>query len=127
LLFRQDALLPTWVSKRIWSLCGDTVEQMFVAQLSQDPHTNRQIVENFRDHRGEGPLELGRFVLPKTFKGFERLRLTEQLQSMEHSQSPGELLCSYQMGSPMHGTSPITYMLDGRQHVRVPAGTTLTA
>ena len=39
----------------------------------------------------------------------------------------GELLWRYQMGSPLHGTSPITYMLDGRQHVLVPAGTTLTA
>jgi len=27
----------------------------------------------------------------------------------------------------MHGTSPITYMLDGRQQLLVPAGTTLTA
>jgi hypothetical protein len=27
----------------------------------------------------------------------------------------------------MHGTSPITYMLDGRQILLVPAGTTLTA
>ena len=39
----------------------------------------------------------------------------------------GELLWSYQMGSPMWGTSPITYMVDGRQYVLVPAGTTLTA
>ena len=39
----------------------------------------------------------------------------------------GELMWRYQMGSPMHGTSPITYMLDGRQHVLVPSGTTLTA
>jgi alcohol dehydrogenase (cytochrome c) len=39
----------------------------------------------------------------------------------------GKLLWRYQMGAPMHGTSPITYMLDGRQHVLVPAGTTLTA
>ncbi len=39
----------------------------------------------------------------------------------------GELLWRYQMGSRLHGTSPITYMLDGRQHVLVPAGTTLTA
>ena len=38
-----------------------------------------------------------------------------------------KLLWRYQMGAPMHGTSPITYMLDGRQHVLVPAGTTLTA
>jgi alcohol dehydrogenase (cytochrome c) len=39
----------------------------------------------------------------------------------------GKLLWRYQMGAPMHGTSPTTYMLDGRQHVLVPAGTTLTA
>jgi alcohol dehydrogenase (cytochrome c) len=39
----------------------------------------------------------------------------------------GKLLWRYQMGSTMHGTSPITYMLDGRQHILVPAGTTLTA
>jgi alcohol dehydrogenase (cytochrome c) len=39
----------------------------------------------------------------------------------------GKLLWRYQMGSTMHGTSPVTYMLDGRQHILVPAGTTLTA
>jgi alcohol dehydrogenase (cytochrome c) len=39
----------------------------------------------------------------------------------------GELLWDYQMGSTMWGTSPITYMLDGRQYLLVPAGTTLTA
>jgi alcohol dehydrogenase (cytochrome c) len=39
----------------------------------------------------------------------------------------GKLLWRYQMGATMHGTSPITYILDGRQHVLVPAGTTLTA
>lgn len=39
----------------------------------------------------------------------------------------GTLLWRHQMGAPMHGTSPTTYMLDGRQHLLVPAGTTLTA
>jgi len=39
----------------------------------------------------------------------------------------GKFLWRYQMGSNLHGTSPITYMLDGRQHVLVPAGTNLTA
>jgi len=39
----------------------------------------------------------------------------------------GKLLWRFQMGSALHGTSPITYMLDGRQHVLVPAGNTLTA
>jgi alcohol dehydrogenase (cytochrome c) len=32
-----------------------------------------------------------------------------------------------QMGANLHGTSAITCMVDGRQHVLVPAGTTLTA
>lgn len=39
----------------------------------------------------------------------------------------GKLLWQYQMGSQLHGTSAITYMLDGRQHVLVPAGATFTA
>jgi alcohol dehydrogenase (cytochrome c) len=39
----------------------------------------------------------------------------------------GKLLWRYQMGSPLHGTSPTTYMIDGRQHILVPSGTTLTA
>jgi alcohol dehydrogenase (cytochrome c) len=39
----------------------------------------------------------------------------------------GTLLWRYQMGANLHGTSPTTYMLDGRQHVLVPAGTNLTA
>jgi alcohol dehydrogenase (cytochrome c) len=39
----------------------------------------------------------------------------------------GKLLWWYQLGSNVHGASPITYMVDGRQHLLVPAGTTLTA
>jgi alcohol dehydrogenase (cytochrome c) len=39
----------------------------------------------------------------------------------------GKFLWRFQMGSALHGTSAITYMLDGRQQVLVPAGTTLTA
>jgi alcohol dehydrogenase (cytochrome c) len=39
----------------------------------------------------------------------------------------GKLLWNYQMGATVHGTSPITYMLDGRQYVLVPAGATLVA
>ncbi|HXD19464.1 MAG TPA: PQQ-dependent dehydrogenase, methanol/ethanol family [Vicinamibacterales bacterium] len=39
----------------------------------------------------------------------------------------GKLLWRFQMGSALHGTSPITYMLDGRQQILVPAGGTLTA
>ena len=39
----------------------------------------------------------------------------------------GKLLWRYQMGAPLHGTSPVTFMLDGRQFLVVPAGTTLMA
>ncbi len=39
----------------------------------------------------------------------------------------GTLLWRYQMGATLHGTSPITYIVDGRQHLLVPSGTTLTA
>ena len=39
----------------------------------------------------------------------------------------GKLLWRYQMGAPLHGTSPTTYIIDGRQHLLVPSGTTLTA
>ena len=39
----------------------------------------------------------------------------------------GKLLWRYQMGAPLYGTSPTTYMIDGRQHLLVPSGTTLTA
>ncbi len=39
----------------------------------------------------------------------------------------GQLLWHYQMGATMHGTSPVTYMVDGRQYLLVPAGATLTA
>jgi alcohol dehydrogenase (cytochrome c) len=39
----------------------------------------------------------------------------------------GKLLFTYQMGANLHGTTPVTYMLDGRQQILVPAGTSLTA
>jgi hypothetical protein len=39
----------------------------------------------------------------------------------------GKLLWHHQLGAALHGTSPTTCMIDGRQHVLVPAGTTLTA
>jgi alcohol dehydrogenase (cytochrome c) len=39
----------------------------------------------------------------------------------------GKLLWSHQMGANLHHTAPTTYMVDGRQHLLVPAGATLTA
>jgi hypothetical protein len=57
--------------------------RMFVAQLSQDAHTNRQIVANLRERRADGPLDLGRFVIPDQFRGFDSLRLGERLREAE--------------------------------------------
>ena len=39
----------------------------------------------------------------------------------------GKLLWRYQMGSNLRQTAPTTYMVDGRQHLLIPAGATLTA
>ena len=39
----------------------------------------------------------------------------------------GERLWSYYTGYPIHGTAAMTYMLDGRQFVLIPSGSTLTA
>jgi alcohol dehydrogenase (cytochrome c) len=39
----------------------------------------------------------------------------------------GKVLWRYQLGAPLHGTSAISYVIDGRQHLLVPAGTTLMA
>ena len=57
--------------------------QMFVAQLSDDLHTNQQIVANLREGKADGALELGRFVAPEEFRGFGSLRLAEQLRQAE--------------------------------------------
>jgi alcohol dehydrogenase (cytochrome c) len=38
----------------------------------------------------------------------------------------GKPLWHYQTGAPVWGSAAITYMLDGRQHVSIAAGLTLT-
>jgi hypothetical protein len=82
-----------------------TFANMFVAQLSQDIHTNRQIVRNLRDGKADGELELGRFVNPQGFRGIELLRLIEQYRRAERRfQGPavslGELSKSLNLGRP---------------------------
>jgi len=77
--------------------------QMFVAQLSQDANTNRQIVVNLREGKADGALELGRFVAVEDFRGLEPLRLDEQLRQTEHRlEVPavrlGELARAIQLG-----------------------------
>jgi alcohol dehydrogenase (cytochrome c) len=39
----------------------------------------------------------------------------------------GKNLWHYQLGTALRNTSGTTYMLDGRQYLLVPSGTTLTA
>jgi outer membrane protein assembly factor BamB len=38
----------------------------------------------------------------------------------------GKPLWHYQVGAPVWGSAPITYMLDGKQHVLISAGLTMT-
>ena len=39
----------------------------------------------------------------------------------------GKLLWRYRTGAPIHGAAATTFMLDGRQHVLIPSGMTITA
>lgn len=58
-------------------------ERMFVAQLSQDQNTNRQILANLRDRRADGAIEMGRLIALEDFRGFEALKLAERLRQTE--------------------------------------------
>lgn len=57
--------------------------RMFVAQLSNDAKTNQQIIENFRQGKEGGTLELGRFVDPHSFNGLEAIRTQERIKAAE--------------------------------------------
>lgn len=52
----------------------ELVAKLFVAQLSADPNTNRQIVSNFKESTEGGALELGSYVNPHEFRGIDALR-----------------------------------------------------
>lgn len=68
-------------------------DQMFVAQLSQDIRTNRQIVLNLRQGKIGSAVELGRYVSPTEFRWIQRLRMAEQLREAErHFRVPPVLL-----------------------------------
>jgi hypothetical protein len=58
-------------------------EQMFVAQLSGDEKTNLQILDNLRQGREGGTLELGRFVAPLLFTSLETMRTSERFDEAE--------------------------------------------
>jgi len=57
--------------------------RMFVAQLSSDAKTNQQIIENFRQNKEGGTLELGRFVDPHLFTSLEAIRAEEKIRTAE--------------------------------------------
>ena len=58
-------------------------KRMFVAQLSADEKTNLQILDNLRQAREGGTLELGRFVAPLSFTSLETIRTAERFGEAE--------------------------------------------
>lgn len=59
------------------------VPQMFVAQLSQDANTNRQVLSNLRERTADGAIEMGRMITAEEFRGFGPLRLAERLRQAQ--------------------------------------------
>jgi hypothetical protein len=57
--------------------------RMFVAKLSGDEGTNIQILDNFRQGREGGALELGRFVDPFSFTSLEAIETAERFGEAE--------------------------------------------
>ncbi len=58
-------------------------DRMFVAQLSGDEKSNLQILDNLRQGREAGALELGRFVDPLSFTSLGAIRTDERFREME--------------------------------------------
>lgn len=76
-VFAPHALIPTYllvVRKR-------SNRQMFVAQLTNDPKTNSQVLTNY--HRGQegGAVDLGRYVDALDFQGLDPLRARENFEA----------------------------------------------
>ncbi len=59
------------------------ISKMFVAQLSNDSNTNRQVISNFTNGEEGNSLELGRFVDSLSFKGLDMIRLQERFEQAE--------------------------------------------
>ena len=57
--------------------------RLFVGQLTNDVHTNQQVIENFKRERDGATLDLGRFVSADTFTGLQAIRLEERLTAVE--------------------------------------------
>ncbi len=58
------------------------LERMFVAQLSIDRNTNREVVANLVQAREGGSLDLGRFVEPQAFIGLDAIRTADRFEEV---------------------------------------------
>jgi hypothetical protein len=54
--------------------------RMFVAQLSNDATTNRQILTNLKQGKEGGSIDLGRFVDTLSFTGLDSIRIAERFE-----------------------------------------------
>ena len=59
------------------------IARMLVAELSNEPNTNRQIVYNFKQKEEGGVLELGSFVEVFSFRGLDSIRRAERFERSE--------------------------------------------
>jgi len=58
-------------------------DQMFVAELSANPKTNFQIIENLHKDTEGGALELGRFVSAAEFQSINQIRALDRIKAYE--------------------------------------------
>ena len=58
-------------------------QRMFVAQLSADAGTNKQIIQNLKTGSESPSPELGRFVEPLSFRSIESIRIDEQFERVK--------------------------------------------
>jgi hypothetical protein len=71
--------------------------KIFVAQLSSDSNTNRQVLSNLTNSEEGGSLELGRFVDPLSFRGLDIIRVQDiwgvgySFEGIGNSLQPGPL------------------------------------
>ena len=55
---------------------------MFVGQLTSDTQTNLQVLQNLKQEKEGGTLDLGRFVDLVSFTGIDAIRTDERFQDM---------------------------------------------
>jgi len=73
--------------------------------------------------------EIPSWSTPTIFESNGKAELVTQATNFTRGYDPdtGKELWKFQLGAPVWGSAPVTYMLDGRQWVVTPAGLTFTA